>query len=234
MKNRESKKSENIEVRISHEVKQALYTKAKHEGRTVSSVLRSLVDDYLITPLPSTVTPKQGNRAMLLKSLIQKPKTILATFLAFITMSSIILIPSAGAEEVHLDLSQEIAYFNTESQNSVSTRSYNHSLSLQAQESIDLKFPSEIKEDLYQDIILRLSTNGLSPSQHESPVGSKSKFDVQVQIIKVVEGKEQLLVNKSITATEGERANFLTGFENEAGVPAGIALTFTLSSEEPK
>tara|TARA_R110002020_G_scaffold40554_12_gene119848 strand:- start:2925 stop:3629 length:705 start_codon:yes stop_codon:yes gene_type:complete len=232
MKNRESKKSENIEVRISFEVKQALCRKAKLEGRTVSDVLRSLVDNYLIAPLPSVATSNRQNVAVFLKTLVQQPKNIFATFVALITTSSIILTPTAGAEEVHLDLKQEISYLTTEDRSSHSTREYKHLITLQSREAIDLNFPSLVEADLHQDIILRLSTSGLSPSQHSSLSDSKNKFDVNVQIIKNIDGREQILINQSITATEGEQANFLTGFEGHAGLPAGISLIFTLSSEE--
>lgn len=44
---REPKKSETVEVRLSHETKAALAAKARAERRTVSDVIRGLIDDYL-------------------------------------------------------------------------------------------------------------------------------------------------------------------------------------------
>ena len=44
---REPKKSETVEVRLSHEVKRALMDKARTEGRSASEVIRASIDTYL-------------------------------------------------------------------------------------------------------------------------------------------------------------------------------------------
>jgi predicted transcriptional regulator len=44
---REPKKSETVEVRLSHEVKRALMEKARTEGRSASEVIRASIDTYL-------------------------------------------------------------------------------------------------------------------------------------------------------------------------------------------
>src|SRR5689334_22475401 len=44
---RPPKKSETVEVRLAHEVKQALMRKARAEGRSASDVIRESIDFYL-------------------------------------------------------------------------------------------------------------------------------------------------------------------------------------------
>jgi hypothetical protein len=44
---RESKKSESLEVRLAHEVKDALMRKARSEGRSASEIVRHSIDAYL-------------------------------------------------------------------------------------------------------------------------------------------------------------------------------------------
>jgi predicted transcriptional regulator len=47
MSYRPPKKSETIEVRVPHELKDALMRKARAEGRSASEVIRSSIDTYL-------------------------------------------------------------------------------------------------------------------------------------------------------------------------------------------
>ena len=93
-----SKKSETLEVRISHEDKQALQTKASGEGKTVSHVIRGLISTYLSQP----DTRSRPNRLMeLIMTLKSKPKSVLAAALACLalplTFSSL-----ASAQDVSL------------------------------------------------------------------------------------------------------------------------------------
>ncbi|KCZ93864.1 hypothetical protein HJO_00775 [Hyphomonas johnsonii MHS-2] len=44
---REPKKSEMLEIRVSHETKEALHARARSEGRTVSDIVRSQISDYI-------------------------------------------------------------------------------------------------------------------------------------------------------------------------------------------
>lgn len=93
-----SKKSETLEVRISHEDKQALQAKASGEGKTVSHVIRGLISTYLSQP----DTRSRPNRLMeLIMTLKSKPKSVLAAVLACLalplTFSSL-----ASAQDVSL------------------------------------------------------------------------------------------------------------------------------------
>ena len=51
MKNGDAKKSEMLEVRVSYETKRKLSARAKSEDRTVSDVVRNLIDSYLVHPI---------------------------------------------------------------------------------------------------------------------------------------------------------------------------------------
>ena len=70
------KKSENLEVRLSHADKQNLRAKAALEGRSVSDVVRCLISDYLHPPKSRTESSVFEGLLMTFKS---RPKTILAT-----------------------------------------------------------------------------------------------------------------------------------------------------------
>jgi len=97
------KKSENLEVRLSHQDKTALQNKAAQEGRSVSVVIRGLISDYLAQP----ITRSRPNQLMeLFMTLKSKPKSVLAAALACValpfTFSSF-----AAAEEVSLRINGE-------------------------------------------------------------------------------------------------------------------------------
>ncbi|MGB0906003.1 MAG: hypothetical protein ACPGVT_00815 [Maricaulaceae bacterium] len=107
MKKVKSKKSENLEVRISYETKLALHRKAKEDGRSVSSVVRSLIEGYLVAPAER---PKQRNSSQILsrlKALIGAPKIILTSLIAAAGMS-LVFMPAATADEIAMDISGEI------------------------------------------------------------------------------------------------------------------------------
>jgi len=89
------KKSENVEIRIDHATKQALQDKAEVEQRSVSEVLRSLIDDYLGGP-----------------EKVRQPKFRhyggWATAAVVLMFSGLSLIPAASADNLKLDFKGEI------------------------------------------------------------------------------------------------------------------------------
>ena len=52
-----SKKSESIEVRLTHETKQAFMSKASVEGRSASEMIRRWITNYLQNPREGTRRP---------------------------------------------------------------------------------------------------------------------------------------------------------------------------------
>ena len=65
---RQPKKSEKIEVRLSHEEKSALQSLARRQGRTISTIVRDLLADHLRDVLQAEQQPSIRERtAMILK-----------------------------------------------------------------------------------------------------------------------------------------------------------------------
>lgn len=102
-----TKKSETLEVRISFDTKQTLSNHAKTEGRTVSDVVRNLIDTHLENLTSGTKPSAFGDVTQHLKRfLMQKPKTLLAS-LTVLAASSFLFIPTASAEGFILDVKGE-------------------------------------------------------------------------------------------------------------------------------
>jgi len=89
------KKSENVEIRIDHATKQALHEKAEIEQRSVSDVLRSLIDDYLSPPKKITQPRFRQYGGW-------------ATAAIVLMFSGLSLFPSASADNLKLDFKGEI------------------------------------------------------------------------------------------------------------------------------
>ena len=92
------KKSENIEIRIDHETKRALHQKAEAEQRSVSTVLRGLIQGYL-EPAPNSVQ---------IGAFKFRQYGGWATALLVLAFSGLNLIPAANAENLKLDFKGEI------------------------------------------------------------------------------------------------------------------------------
>ena len=97
------KKSEMLEVRLSHEDKQALQAKAAREGRTVSFVVRRLISDYLTPPETRSQPSRLQELLMTLKS---KPKSSLAIITAFV-LTPFGIASFASAEDLSLRINGE-------------------------------------------------------------------------------------------------------------------------------
>ncbi|WP_427449805.1 hypothetical protein [Litorimonas sp. WD9-15] len=97
------KKSETLEIRLSHPDKTALQIKASREGRTVSDVVRGLISVYIAEPDTRSTSTKLTELLMTLKS---KPKSALATAAACVALPFAI-VPFAAAEPIALKLDGE-------------------------------------------------------------------------------------------------------------------------------
>ena len=98
-----SKKSETIEIRLSYEDKQALQAKASKQGRTVSSVIRSLIADYMLKDETRPYSTRLKAFIMTMKS---KPKSIAATLLAC-ALAPFAYVQYAAAEDISVKLDGE-------------------------------------------------------------------------------------------------------------------------------
>lgn len=99
---RRSKKSEMLEVRLSHEDKEALRAKAASEGQTVSAVVRRLIGAY-IRPAETVDHTERWNPIMTLKTY---PRRAAAAALACLA-TTFALSSTAQAEPVRLTLEIE-------------------------------------------------------------------------------------------------------------------------------
>ena len=100
-----AKKSETLEVRLSHPDKVALQDKAAREGRTVSHVVRGLISSYLSQAEPRSKTSHLTELLMTLKS---KPKSVLATLALLPLFATPFLLPSTAlAGDIALTLESE-------------------------------------------------------------------------------------------------------------------------------
>ena len=120
MTEREPKKSEMIEVRISHESKEALHAKAKSEGRTVSDIVRSLISSYL-SGAPSAARPAWQRRLGAGVSVVTRAPRLAAAAVAALAVTLLFSQSASLAEGVSLELDgtvvrgdQNIHSFGTE------------------------------------------------------------------------------------------------------------------------
>ena len=97
------KKSEMLEVRLSHPDKLALQEKAADEGRTVSDVVRGLISSYLSQ---DAARSKPSLFMELLMAIKSKPKSLAATVLACLA-APFAFSTFAFADDISLTLSGE-------------------------------------------------------------------------------------------------------------------------------
>ena len=103
---KQPKKSETVEVRLSHPDKQALQAKASREGRTVSDIIRGLISDYIAQPDARSTSNKLTELFMTLKS---KPRSLLAIAASCVPILAlpVFFAASANAEDISLTLAAE-------------------------------------------------------------------------------------------------------------------------------
>lgn len=138
---KKAKKSETLEVRLSHPDKVALQDKAAREGRTVSAVVRGLISSYLSQAEPRSKSSKMTELLMTLK---RKPKSVLATLACVPLLSLPFLLPaSASAEDISLSLKGEyIAPIVENDEEGIRTRRFNTELQITPGKFITLRLPS--------------------------------------------------------------------------------------------
>lgn len=97
------KKSENVEIRIDLETKQALYEKTEREARSVSDVLRSLIQSYLDAPSIVSSSKSNSTKRAPLKQLFGWAAASMA-----LIFSGVMLIPAASADNLKLEFRGEV------------------------------------------------------------------------------------------------------------------------------
>jgi hypothetical protein len=102
---KQPKKSETLEVRLSHPDKVALQKKAAREGHTVSAVIRGLIASYLAQSEPRS---KPSHLTELFMTLKSKPKSVFATLACLPILATPFFLPTtANAGDISLTLESE-------------------------------------------------------------------------------------------------------------------------------
>lgn len=96
MSRKPTKKSETIDVRVSHEVKRRLHEKCQAEDRSVSDVMRSLIDNYLEDTV-ERAPEKHAWRFAMPKHIQNRPRLSLAALAASI-LATLALAQTASAD----------------------------------------------------------------------------------------------------------------------------------------
>lgn len=109
------KKSEMLEVRLSYEDKQKLQAKAKHDGQSVSQIVRGLITSYLNAPESRSFGKQLLEFFMLLKSFLARPKTALAS-LSLLFVTSLTVAPFSHATEIGLSIEGYLKKTQTDEQ----------------------------------------------------------------------------------------------------------------------
>jgi len=209
-----SKKSETLEVRISYDTKQKLSHRAETEGRTVSDVVRNLINTYLAQSASGQKTSKFGDAMMRLKQfLIQKPKTVLAGLTA-LAASSFLFIPTASAESFVLGVQDEWVEPLAED-NGVRTRRFETQIELDFGSTVimgaDGQVPRMNSDGQYTSVNTILVKDGLWIKVRVDEAEVMNGEDgvlISLSLIEKVDKVERLLAAPNITAAYDETASF--------------------------
>lgn len=204
-----SKKSENLEVRISYSMKNALYEQAKRENRTISNLVRNLITDYLAKKTSTTTLYKEGIALMLVKQVLQKPKTAFVGLLSAITLG-FILVPTANADNILLNIEGEFTNNTPSTPHSTSTRKIRTQLLVDEDGGFfDLNLRTNHIEVQPANLILRLQVNETIWLDGERGV------EINMQLIEKDEEIENILAQPTFTFPLGETSVFSADVDDQ-------------------
>lgn len=213
MKNGDAKKSETLEVRVSYETKRELSERAKSEGRTVSDVVRHLIGSYLALPVSKAHNSKLGDAIMLIKKLLTtKPKTAIAAMAALI-LSPLMIIPSATAESLILDIAGE--HIQPVEKDGVRKRTFETQVELETGATVTMGFDGNLvstdPDFVHNSNWLSLKVNNVDI------VKGKKNVSMTVSIYHKVQGEDTMVAEPIIKAIYGESAEFkmVTDYNDE-------------------
>lgn len=101
-----SKKSETIEVRVSHETKRALQDKCQAQGKTVSGVIRAFIGQYLRQEEHADKPSLNGS--MIVNSLIRKPHAFFAACVSLFAAVVVVALSPSSAQDAGLYIDASI------------------------------------------------------------------------------------------------------------------------------
>ena len=153
------KKSEMLEVRLSHPDKLALQEKAADEGRTVSDVVRGLISSYLTQ---DAARSKPSLFMELLMAIKSKPKSLAATVLACLA-APFAFSTFAFADDISLTLSGEfIEPIIENGEDGKRTRRFSTEVHMDSNETIRVKLSGNPEDDLAVVVTTKNVENGIS------------------------------------------------------------------------
>lgn len=153
------KKSEMLEVRLSHPDKLALQEKAAREGRTVSDVVRGLISSYLSQDAARSKTSSFMELLMALKS---KPKSLALTALACLA-APLAFSTFAFADDISLTLSGEFVEPIIENgEDGKRVRRFTTEVHMDSNETMRVKLSGIPEDDLAVVVTTKDVENGIS------------------------------------------------------------------------
>ena len=153
------KKSEMLEVRLSHPDKLALQEKAAREGRTVSDVVRGLISSYLTQ---DAARSKPSLFMELLMAIKSKPKSLAATVLACLA-APLAFSTFAFADDLSLTLSGEFVEPIIENgEDGKRVRRFTTEVHMDSNETMRVKLSGIPEDDLAVVVTTKDVENGIS------------------------------------------------------------------------
>ena len=192
---RTPKKSEKIEVRVSHEEKQDLQMLARRRGQTVSTIVRGLVADHLRAARRAELQSVFRNRAdMILRPLTMHPRKLAAALAASLGLGAMLL-PAAMADPLKVELHGQI---ETTAENAISRHGFASVLRLEpgAPGTFRVETP-------------RAGVDGYRIELTVSP-DSGDRVVIDMNIYRGLEGGE-LIAHPRLIAETGEEARVVIG-----------------------
>ena len=191
------KKSETIEVRLSYEDKQALQAKASKQGRTVSSVIRSLISEYVSKDETRLHSNWLKAIVMTIKS---KPKSVLATISAC-AIAPFAFVQFAAAEDISVSLDGEYIVPTFENgAEGLRTRTFATEIEMDTNETIALQLPIGLNKQMTDEMTLDIAIT-TEPAEN----GIILKFQIKID--------EEIYATPRVTAAYGKTARIEIGQE---------------------
>ena len=206
MPKQDAKKSETIEIRVSYDTKRQLSKKAQSEGRTVSSVLRALIDGYLTPARAASPQPTTGVKISKLKRLLRKPQIIAASALAALS-TSLFFIPSAMADDISINILGEIVRTDQFVPDSVSTKRFETMVLMSNGSMIEIDLGGEKMDVSPKPMKMQLQINETHLANGEEGIL------ITMTLIEETDGTEVIIAQPSLKGALNQPAQFAWGTE---------------------
>ena len=197
---RKLKKSEKIEVRISHEEKRELQVLARQRGQTVSTIVRGLVADHLkLARRAELQTSLKERTDMIITPARAHPRKLAAALVASLGLGALLL-PAAVAEPVKVELQGDFQRTSAEFK-----EQHKFNSTMEVEPGATGTFFTATPESDVDGYRIELT---VSPDE-----GDRLRIDIA--IYRGLEGGD-LIAHPTLTALSGEEARFHIGSDDES------------------